>query len=255
MTKISFSKIEAYNRCPLEYRLHYVDKAHVKKETKEVVKKANHGEKRASSRLLGKMFDMALTEGMDKAKEYFFRSVSRSDANITELMLVEFFVNKIKATLPDGQSGVSLPTDGKVQGDIDYLSEPGDVRLDIKYTADPYQFLDPQKTLQLMLYASELPQKPETIGFLMVPHICLKRQPGEDIHSYRLRLLEAAAEKGLSVRYVEYDQVIVDKFWADAKRIEEDTEYIPTPGTHCARCIFRGVCGHSHDIPVIPECP
>lgn len=252
--KPSYSRVNAYRMCPHAYKLQYVDKINSNTETKQAVEKAIRGEKdRVASRDLGKMFDIALTKDIDSAKKRLYNKYPKTEYNETQMMLVEFFVNKIRTCLPDGEFGVSLPDDSRLHGDIDYLSESGDVLLDIKYTADPYQYLSPQKTLQVMLYASELPKKPSTIGFLIVPHVHLKQKKGEDLRSYRIRLLQAAAKEGLSIKYVEYDPELVDQFWEDVDKIEKDTEYFPTPGSRCAICNFRGVCEIYHNKPITPN--
>ena len=249
--QVSHSRIECFNQCPFKYQLRYLDKL-----------KTLPDDKPDNALFLGTALHTGLEIGVEEAiQQYYDNYPIITDEHINEAMKLEVMIPKAKQMIPDGLNEV-LIDDPDFKGFIDLLvpvgSEGGISYFDIydfKYSNNKQNYLNSDQ-LHLYKYFYEKLNPLCTIRnmyFLMVPKSKCKQIKGEDLLSYRQRLLMDLKTLNPELVPIQYDPTKVIRFLLETKSMLEADTYKQRKGFLCRYCEFQAYCEKGEDYMLLPE--
>ena len=211
---------------------------------------------------LGTALHTGLEIGVEEAiQQYYSNYPIITDDHINEAMKLEVMIPKAKAKIPDGQNEV-LIADRDFKGFIDLLvpvgSEGGISYFDIydfKYSNNKQNYLDSdQLHLYKFFYEKNHPLCViRNLNFLMVPKSKCKRIKGEDLPSYRHRLMMDLKTLEPELVPIQYDPNKVIRFLLETKLMLETDTYKQRKGFLCRYCEFQAYCEKGEDYMLLPE--
>jgi phage nucleotide-binding protein len=211
---------------------------------------------------LGTALHTGLEIGVEEAiQQYYSNYPIITDEHIHEAMKLEVMIPKAKAMIPDGKNEV-LIDDPDFKGFIDLLvpidSVDGFKILDIydfKYSNNKQNYIDSDQ-LHLYKYFFEK-NNPMCIirnmYFLMVPKSKCKQIKGEDLMSYRQRLLMDLQTLQPELVPIQYDPNMVIRFLLETKGLLEADTYKKRKGFLCRYCEYQTYCEKGEDYMLLPE--
>lgn len=249
--QVSHSRVECFNQCPRKYQMRYLEKL-----------KTLPDDKPDNALFLGTALHTGLEIGVDEAiQQYYSNYPIITDDHINEAMKLEVMIPKAKAMIPDGQNEV-LIDDPDFKGFIDLLvpvkSEGGITIYDLydfKYSNNKQNYLNSDQ-LHLYKYFYEKINPLCTIRnmyFLMVPKSKCKQIKGEDLTSYRQRLLMDLKTLEPELVPIQYDPTKVIRFLLETKSMLEADTYKQRKGFMCRYCEFQAYCEKGEDYMLLPE--
>lgn len=222
---------------------------------------------------LGTALHTGLEIGVEAAiQQYYSNYPIITDEHIHEAMKLEVMIPKAKQMIPDGQNEV-LIDDPDFKGFIDLLvpvewwedrSEYGVVKkikfqgydlYDFKYSNNKQNYLNSDQ-LHLYKYFFEKNNPMCTIRnmyFLMVPKSKCKQIKGEDLMSYRQRLLLDLKTLQPELVPIKYDPNMVIRFLLETKGMLEADTYKKRKGFLCRYCEYQTYCEKGEDYMLLPE--
>lgn len=222
---------------------------------------------------LGTALHTGLEVGVEEAiQQYYSNYPIITDEHINEAMKLEVMIPKAKAMIPDGQNEV-LIEDPDFKGFIDLLvpvewwedrSEYGVVKkikfqgydlYDFKYSNNKQNYLNSDQ-LHLYKYFFEKNNPLCTIRnmyFLMVPKSKCRQIKGEDLTSYRQRLLMDLKTLKPELVPIQYDPNKVIRFLLETKSMLEADTYPKHTGFLCRYCEYQAYCEKGEDYMLLPE--
>jgi phage nucleotide-binding protein len=249
--QVSHSRIECFNQCPFKYKLRYADKL-----------KTLPDDKPDNALYLGTALHTGLEIGVEEAiQQYYNNYPIITDDHINEAMKLEVMIPKAKQMIPDGLNEV-LIDDPDFKGFIDLLvpvgSEGGISYFDIydfKYSNNKQNYLDSdQLHLYKFFYEKLNPLcSIRNMYFLMVPKSKCKQIKGEDLLSYRQRLLMDLKTLNPELVPIQYDPTKVIRFLLETKSMLEADTYKQRKGFMCRYCEFQAYCEKGEDYMLLPE--
>ncbi len=211
---------------------------------------------------LGTALHTGLEIGVDEAiQQYYGNYPIITDEHINEAIKLEVMIPKAKAMVPDGQNEV-LIDDPDFKGFIDLLvpvgNEGGLEVLDVydfKYSNNKQNYLDSDQ-LHLYKYFFEKNNPLCSIRnmyFLMVPKSKCKQIKGEDLTSYRQRLLMDLKTLTPELVPIQYDPNKVIRFLLQTKELLEADTYPKHKSFLCRYCEYQAYCEKGEDYMLLPE--
>jgi phage nucleotide-binding protein len=211
---------------------------------------------------LGTALHTGLEIGVDEAiQQYYSNYPIITDDHINEAMKLEVMIPKAKAMIPDGQNEV-LIDDPDFKGFIDRLVPVGfeggitfyDM-YDFKYSNNKQNYLtSDQLHLYKFFYEKNNPLCViRNMYFLMVPKSKCKQIKGEDLLSYRQRLLMDLKTLNPELVPIQYDPTKVIRFLLHTKCMLETDTYKQRKGFMCRYCEFQAYCEKGEDYMLLPE--
>ena len=211
---------------------------------------------------LGTALHTGLEISVEKAiQQYFSNYPIITDEHINEAMKLEVMILKAKQMIPDGLNEV-LIDDPDFKGFIDLLvpveSEGGISYFDIydfKYSNNKQNYLNSdQLHLYKFFYEKTNPLSViRNMYFLMVPKSKCKQIKGEDLLSYRQRLLMDLKTLEPELVPIQYDPTKVICFLLETKSMLEADTYKQRRGFMCRYCEFQAYCEKGEDYMLLPE--
>ena len=211
---------------------------------------------------LGTALHTGLEIGVGEAiQQYYSNYPIITDDHINEAMKLEVMIPKAKAMIPDGQNEV-LIDDPDFKGFIDLLvpvgSEGGINYFDIydfKYSNNKQNYLtSDQLHLYKFFYEKINPLCViRNMYFLMVLKSKCKQIKGEDLLSYRQRLLMDLKTLEPELVPIGYDPIKVIRFLLETKTMLETDTYKQRKGFMCRYCEFQAYCEKGEDYMLLPE--
>ena len=211
---------------------------------------------------LGTALHTGLEIGVEEAiQQYYSNYPIITDEHVNETMKLEIMIPKVKAMIPDGQNEV-LIDDPDFKGFIDLLvpvgSEGGISYFDIydfKYSNNKQSYTDSdQLHLYKFFYEKNNPLCViRNMYFLMVPKSKCKRIKGEDLLSYRQRLLMDLKTLKPELVPIRYDPHKVIGFLLETKSMLETDTYKQRRGFLCRYCEFQAYCEKGEDFMLLPK--
>ena len=264
--QVSYSRIGTYEKCPYQFKLHYIDKL-------ETIFNCDP----QSPLVLGHALHTGIEKDVETAiKEYYSAYPVIKDAHVTEAMKLEYLIPKVKEILPEGEHEVKIETDDFV-GFIDLLvpigngiwldapcGEEVDVYdlYDFKYSNNiPGYMTSGQLHLYKYFFEQTNPGKRiRNLYFVFVPKCSLRmkyknktNKRDETIYEFRKRSLADLKSKEIRIEQVQYDPNKVIEYLIGVKHCIEDTEYKKTPNRFCDWCEFQQYCEKGIDFMILPE--
>lgn len=249
--QVSHSRVECFNSCPRKYQMRYLEGLTTIPDDKP-----------ENALFLGTALHTGLEIGVEEAiQQYYSNFPIITDEHIHEAMKLEVMIPKAKQMIPKGQNEV-LIDDPDFKGFIDLLvpvgSEGGIDFFDIydfKYSNNKQNYIDSDQ-LHLYKYFFE---KINPLGvirnmyFLMVPKSKCKQIKGEDLTSYRQRLLMDLKTLTPELVPIQYDPTKVIRFLLETKSMLEADAYPKHKGFLCQYCDYYQFCIKGEDYMILPE--
>lgn len=270
--QVSHSRVECFNQCPRKYQLRYLDGL------------TTIPDDAADNALyLGTALHTGLEVGVEEAiQQYYSNYPIITDDHINEAIKLEAMIPKAQRMIPEGQHEV-LIDDPDFKGFIDLLVpvEPkkvwhgnGEINrdgdecgyytfeksgqfdlYDFKYSNNKQNYLDSDQ-LHLYKYFFEKNNPMcyiRNMYFLMVPKSKCKKIKGEDLQSYRQRLLLDLKTLTPELVPIQYDSNKVIRFLLQTKGMLEADTYKQRKGFMCRYCEFQAYCEKGEDFMLLPE--
>lgn len=225
---------------------------------------------------LGTALHTGLEIGVEEAiQQYYSNYPIITDEHINEAIKLEAMIPKAKAMIPDGHNEV-LIDDPDFKGFIDLLVPVeekviGEERgwnngvspvimgvydlYDFKYSNNKQNYLNSDQ-LHLYKYFFEKNNPLCSIRnmyFLMVPKSKCKQIKGEDLTSYRQRLLMDLKTLTPELVPIQYDPNKVIRFLLQTKSLLEADTFPKHTGFLCRYCEYQQYCEKGEDYMLLPE--
>lgn len=234
--KLSYSRVDQFERCPYKYRLRYVDGL-------KPLFNCDAGNALALGSAVHDGIERGTAAGV---ASYTARYPVLTDLMVNEIMKMEAVLPRVRGMIPEGEFEVEIDHPDFV-GYIDLLAEVGDGvydMYDFKYSKNRESY---EKSPQLSIYKYffELTHpgcRVRNLRYLLVPKTMIRQKKTEDLCGFRQRLRETLAGMEPELVPVEYDPESVVRFMLSAKRMLEATEYPKNPTKLCAWCDYQGYC-------------
>lgn len=249
--QVSHSRTECFKSCPFKYYLRYQERL-----------KTIPDDKFDNALYLGTALHTGLETGVNEAiQQYYSNYPIITDDHINEAMKLEVMIPKAKAMIPDGQHELKID-DPDFVGFIDLLVpvvmtagiQVYDI-YDFKYSNNKQNYLDSDQ-LHLYKYFFEK-NNPlcsiRSMYFLMVPKSKCKQIKGEDIASYRKRLLMDLDTLQPELVPIQYDPNKVIRFLLETKGMLEAEVYPQNKGFLCKWCDYYQFCQKGEDYMILPK--
>ena len=232
---LGYSAVSAFERCPYQYRLRYIDGVEMLDEYE------------ASDAL---KIGTALHRGIEvdtstAIQEYYNSYPIITDAHITEAIKLETMIPKVKAVIPEGQHEVFFEY-GAFKGTIDLLVDNSDGTFDIydfKYSNNIDRYLEsPQLHVYKYFAEKALGIKIRKLYFVFAEKTMIRQKKTEDLNQFRLRLKRTLEGAQVQVKEVSYDVNKVLEFMQNQVKILTCTDYTKTPSKLCDWCEYQSYC-------------
>lgn len=266
--QVHYSAIALYENCPYQYKLRYIDEI-------ETIFNCDP----QNPLTLG----TALHKGAETDLETAIRSYYDSypiidDRHVTEAMKLEYWIPKLKETVPEGEHEVYFETPDYA-GTIDllvpvgkgiWLDAPDDESMECDYY-DIYDFKysnnidNYMKSPQLHLYKHFFEQanpgkRIRKLCFVFVPKLFLRQKyknktnpRDETLYEFRQRVMTDLENKEIQIKEVTYDPNKVIHFLMSMKHCIEDKEYEKNPTRLCDWCNYKAFCQEGIDYMNLPK--
>lgn len=262
--QVSYSRVSAYEKCPHQFKLRYVDKL-------ETVFNCDP----QNALVLGHALHTGIEKDVGTAiSEYYSAYPVVKDAHVTEAIKLEYLIPKVKALLPEGEHERYIETPD-FHGYIDLLVPVEDYSnpvpwetdeeydlYDFKYSNNVSSYMDSAQ-LHLYKYFFELTNPGKRIRnlyFVFIPKCNLRMKyknkinpRDETIYEFRKRCLADLESKEIQIKQVQYEPSKVIEYLIATKHCIEDTEYIKTPSRLCDWCEYQQYCEKGIDYMLLPE--
>lgn len=262
--QVSHSRVDCFNQCPRKYQMRYLEGL-----------KTIPDDAADNALNLGTALHTGLEVGMEEAiQQYYSNYPIITDDHINEAMKLEVMIPKAMQMIPEGQHEV-LIEDDDFKGFIDLLVpvEPTETMedalcggkcicqfetydlYDFKYSNNKKNYLDSDQ-LHLYKYFFEKNNPNCAIRnmyFMMVPKSKCKKIKGEDLQSYRQRLLMDLKTLTPELVPIQYDPNKVIRFLLETKSMLEADTYKQRKGFLCRYCEFQAYCEKGEDYMLLPE--
>ena len=253
-SKIGYSAISDFEKCPYKYRLRYIDNVEMLDEYDA-----------ADPLKIGTALHRGIETDVQTAiTEYFNSYPVITDAHITEAIKLETMITKVKAVIPEGHHEVFFEY-GAFKGTIDllvpvgkglWLDAPGGATVcdyfdiyDFKYSNKIDSYMQSAQ-LHIYKYFAEkaLNIRIRNMYFVFAEKTMIRQKKTEDLNQFRLRLKNTLQDAAVQVRQVNFDKNKVIDFMQSQINALTCTDYIKTPNRLCDFCEYQSYCENKEDL-------
>ena len=253
-SKIGYSAISDFEKCPYKYRLRYIDNVEMLDEYDA-----------ADPLKIGTALHRGIETDVQTAiTEYYNSYPVITDAHITEAIKLETMIPKVKEVIPEGQHEVFFEY-GAFKGTIDLLVPVGkglwldcpdgatvcdyfDI-YDFKYSNNIDSYM---QSAQLHIYKcfaeKALNIRIRNMYFVFAEKTMIRQKKTEDLNQFRLRLKNTLQDAAVQVRQVMFDKNKVIDFMQSQINALTCTDYIKTPNRLCDFCEYQSYCENKEDL-------
>ena len=249
-SKIGYSAISDFEKCPYKYRLRYIDNVEMLDEYDA-----------ADPLKIGTALHRGIETDVQTAiTEYYNSYPVITDAHITEAIKLETMITKLKAVIPEGQHEVFFEY-GAFKGTIDLLVPSlewdDEYRLptkvydiyDFKYSNNIDRYMEsPQLHIYKYFAEKALNIKIRNMYFVFAEKTMIRQKKTEDLNQFRLRLKNTLQDASVQVRQVKFDKDKVIDFMQSQINALTCTDYIKTPNRLCDFCEYQSYCENKEDL-------
>lgn len=238
--RMSYSRAGAFDKCPYQFKLRYIDKLEAERDTGA-----------DDPLIVGTAMHHAIEEGVEKAVAEYHRSFPIStDAHVAEEIKIRALAPKVRAIIPEG--GVfetELEAGESFVGFVDYAAKnptTGKWTLyDFKYTA-PKNAQRYASSAQLQVYAWYWEKlglgEVEALAYVIVPKTSIRQKKTETVVQFRKRLAETLSTMEPELVWVPNDARKVVEYFETVVAVESATEYPKNPTRLCDWCDYKTFC-------------
>lgn len=246
------SAISAFNKCPYNYKLQYVDQL-------EVLPNQDHD----NPLYVGTAIHYgAETESAKKMLECYTNNYYLiGDKHINEMLKLEALLPKlleVKHSLGTEFIHEYYFTCGTFHGTVDLIVQQEDGTVDLydykycsKNSVEKYK-----ESYQLHLYKYFLEQqgyKVGKLGFIFIPKTYIRQNQTEDLYQFRKRLEQELDKLQVTVHYLDYDHNKVIEAMLTGIVALETTEYRKNVSDACKFCPYQEYCLKGEDYMLLPS--
>lgn len=264
MSKISYSKIECFKKCPFQYKLKYIDKL-----------KTYFNNDPTNPLIIGTALHTGIEQSVEEAIKWYYNQYPIiNDQNIEEAIKLEYIIPKCKEILPNGKYELKIESDNFI-GYIDLLAPIGKDEngvewfdlYDFKYSNNTKSYLEGgQLHVYKWFFENLNPGKHiRNMYFLFAPKITIKMKyknktnaQDETIEEFRKRLRLELQSKEARLIQVEYDyQKVIDfltkaiDILIDTKECEMAQKFNKNPTRLCDWCEFKNYCEKGDELEIM----
>lgn len=252
MTQVSHSRIESFGQCPYKYKLRYIDKL-------EVIKDTEPNNALYCGTAMHEGIEKGVKEGL---ASYFANYPIVDDLQINEAIKIEYLVPKVQAIVkkltnrPVFEQKIDTPD---FIGFIDLLvplNDKGDWALyDFKYSNHVDRYLESGQLHEYKYFFEKANpfQKIVEMGFIFIPKTQIKQKKTEDLQQFRQRLLETLSTMEVRIEKVNYDPNRVIDFLVRTKHTIEAIDFPKNETNFCNFCEYRDFCKNGDDYMLLPS--
>lgn len=249
--QVSHSRVECFSSCKRKFQMRYLDEL-----------KTIPDDKPDNALYLGTALHTGLEISVEEAiQQYYGNYPIITDEHINEAIKLEAMIPKAKAMIPDGLNEV-LIDDPDFKGFIDLLvpvGNEGGIEIydmyDFKYSNNKQNYLDSGQLHEYKYFFEK--NNPlcsiRNMYFLMIPKSKCKRIKGEDLTSYRQRLLMDLKTLTPELVPIQYNPNKVIHFLLQTKSLLEADTYPKHTGFLCRYCEYQAFCEKGEDYMLLPE--
>lgn len=252
MTQVSHSRIESFGQCAYKYKLRYLDKLEIVKDTEPT-----------NALYCG----TAMHEGIEKGVKaglasYFANYPVIDDLQINEAIKIEYLVPKVQAIVkkltnrPVFEQKIDTPD---FIGFIDLLvplNDKGDWALyDFKYSNHVDRYLESGQLHEYKYFFERANpfQRIVEMGFIFIPKTQIRQKKTEDLQQFRKRLIETLDTLEVRIEKVDYQPNKVIDFLVKTKHTIEAVEFPKNESKLCDFCEFKEFCKNGDDYMILPS--
>lgn len=235
----SYSRVEYFRKCPYQFYLKYVRKYQTI---------ASQGANDA--RYLGSALHLGLEKRSirEAVNQYISNYYQLGNSHLHELMKLEIMIEKATALLNTIEGEliheyeIDLP---EYKGFVDLIIRKPNGKIDIldfKYSNNEESYLN---STQLHIYKHYLEQvgfEVEHLGYLFIPKVQIRQKKTESLYQFRKRLKREISTKEPYLKWIEYDQKKVTKFFKDIKAIKRCRKFEKKVTSYCNWCDYKKYC-------------
>jgi len=249
--QVSHSRVECFSSCKRKFQMRYLDEL-----------KTIPDDKPDNALYLGTALHTGLEIGVEEAiQQYYSNYPIITDEHINEAIKLEVMIPKAKAMIPDGLNEVPIE-DRDFKGFIDLLvpvGNEGGIEIydmyDFKYSNNKQNYLNSGQLHEYKYFFEK--NNPlcsiRNMYFLMVPKSKCKQIKGEDLTSYRQRLLMDLKTLTPELVPIQYNPDKVIHFLLQTKGLLEADTYPKHTGFLCRYCEYQAYCEKGEDYMLLPE--
>ena len=276
-SKIGYSAISDFEKCPYKYRLRYIDNMEMLDDFDP-----------QNALTIGTALHRGIETDVQTAiTEYYNSYPVITDAHITEAIKLETMISKVKAVIPEGQHEVFFQY-GEFKGTIDLLV-PVELTLeercnvcencdkyeephydcsnygighcpygkyhayfdiyDFKYSNNIDRYLEsPQLHIYKYFAEKALNIRIRNMYFVFAEKTMIRQKKTEDLNQFRLRLKNTLQDAAVQIRQVEFDKNKVIDFMQSQINALTCTDFIKTPNRLCDFCEYQSYCENEEDL-------
>ena len=258
--RFSHSRVEAFNKCPYNFKSKYVDNINIL-----LAPEFN------DARIVGNAVHLLAEKGLNEAIEFYKSQYPlMTNTHVNEIVKFEAIAPKLSDFLALAGNCIHeyRISTAEFTGIVDLIIRNPDGTIDIidfKYSNNIEKYLE---SSQLHIYKYYLEQQGFTVnkmGFLFIPKLFIRQKKLESIEEFRKRIKAEIESKDLILIDVEYDHSKVEQFLNDVKDINhlvnlyEDTtaqkylDFKKNPSKLCDWCDYKEFCMKGHDYMILPS--
>ena len=244
--KFSYSRVECFANCPYQYKLRYIDKL-----------KTLPDQQADNALYLGTALHLGLETGsVEQAVENYKSNYNLiDDANINEIIKLEYVLPKALELLPDGLCEVEIKTDEFI-GFIDrlcptYVDGDGIQHWDLydyKYCTNEGRYKT-SKQLHVYKHYYELTNPGNVIDhlyYLIIKKVGIrqrfKAKPPETLNEFRNRLMEYLEATQIFLMEVKFEEQSITHFQECCQYLKGVKEFPKNQTKLCDWCAYKEYC-------------
>lgn len=232
----SYSRVGTFD-CPRKYKYRYVDRL-------KTIPNRDADNALYLGSALHKGIETTVEEGV---VNYLSNYLMMTDAVITQAIMLEHLIPKVKDILPGGGvHEVKVEADDFI-GYLDYVV--GDTIYDFKYSnaVDRYLKSD-QLSIYKYFYEQQTGKPINHLKFVFIPKSKLRQKRTESVIQFRERVLKTLDSNGVRVEEVAYDPEAILRFKMRQREITLESEWKPELNQWCDKyCEYYDLCQNGCD--------
>jgi CRISPR/Cas system-associated exonuclease Cas4 (RecB family) len=249
-SKVHFSQVDTYEKCPRKYKYKYVDKIRMMR-----VPGPNDPLLIGTTAHLGHETDYKTAE-----KFYMSQYMVMTDDHINELIKIEHWVNQVKEFFSGFEVlhiEYNIETDD-YQGQIDVITasdEPGYVDIwDLKYSNNDQSYDGTQLNVYEKFLTLTSDMKVKFLNYVFMPKTFIRQKQSESTDIFRRRMRKEIESQNIRIIPVQKSAAQLKRFAQRVLLMQQDTEFDKAEDNkYCKWCEYSKICKGEEDYLMLPN--